>query len=127
MSPMTMYGKILLPEKLDIHENRFNNEYFDRQVYFMEDLISNDAITFCNRYLHLASYEEMYNDIINYYRTIKNPRRCLFTHDKATGLMIMCELVIPHQKRELCTLVDKSEPRVMCTITDRRPQYDLFN
>jgi hypothetical protein len=128
MSPMTMYGKIILNEQLDKHENRFNNEYFDRNVYFMEDLISNDAVTFGHRYMHLANYRQMYNDIEYYYTHIKNPGRCLHTHDKKTGLSIMCTLVIPKQKREMVYYVNPSEKprhgRTMCTIVERRPSVD---
>lgn len=124
---MTMYGKIFLPEKMDKYEDRFNNRYFDRTVYFMEDLNSDDAITFCNRYLHLPSYEEMYDDIVNYYTNIKNPVGWLYKYDKKTGKEIMCRTVLPNQPRQMCISVDPGRgKRNMCTISDRRPDINEF-
>ena len=54
MALNTQHGKVFFPERLDDKENRFNNDYFDRTVWFMEDLNSNNWIDFCERYLHLA-------------------------------------------------------------------------
>jgi hypothetical protein len=56
MAPNTQHGKIFFPDILDPKENRFNNPYFDRTVWFIEDYVSHDRITFCSRYLNLAGY-----------------------------------------------------------------------
>ena len=70
ISPNTMIGKLYLPEQLDEKEDRFNNEYFSREVAFIEDLCSHDYINFGERYLGLAGYEQMYYDIIEFFNTL---------------------------------------------------------
>ena len=107
IAPNTMYGKVFFPEQLDPKENRFNNDTFDRTVWFIEDLVSNDRINFCNRYLNLAGYEQMYDDIIEYFNTVKNP----FNGLRMTRLECNIEMsrnVIKDQKREMIRYVDNS-------------------
>lgn len=121
MAPNTQRGKILINDRLDPKENRFNNSYFDRSVWFIEDLVSHDRLTFCSRYLHLADYVEMYHDILNYFSTVKNPHRGLQNVDYVTGRRIMVIPVIKNQLREMCTIVDNTKPRTMVTVVDKMP------
>lgn len=120
MAPNTQYGKMLFPEQLDRKENRFNNDYFDRGVWFTEDLVSHDRLNFCERYLHLAGYEQMYDDIIEYFTTIMPPIRGLKDYDCVSGLKIMASIIPDNSKREMCTIVDPSEPKIMCRIVERK-------
>lgn len=122
MSPPTMHGKVFIEEILDPRENRFNNDYFDRTIWFIEDLISNDALTFGNRYLHLASYEELYDDIIEFFKNIKNPNRGLRHQDFVDGLRYMVN-IIPNKQRTMCT-IDNSK-KIMCVKSERLPIYDI--
>lgn len=121
MAPNTMYGKICLPDQLDPKENRFNNEYYNRSVWMIEDLVCGDRLNFCNRYLALANYEEMYNDIIEYFTKIKNPGDCIMYRDNISGNRYMVESIVKEQPKEMCEIVDNSKPRLreMC-ITQRR-------
>ena len=121
MAPNTMYGKICLPDQLDSKENRFNNEYYNRSVWMIEDLVCGDRLNFCNRYLALANYEEMYNDIIEYFTKIKNPGDCIMYRDNISGNRYMVESIVKEQSKEMCEIVDNSKPRLreMC-ITQRR-------
>ena len=119
MAPNTQHCKILFDEQIDPKENRFNNDYFDRSVWFMEDLICHDRLNFCERYLHLANYLQMYHDVINYYTLIKNPSRGLFFTDTLTGKKIMCRTVLPNQKKEMVSIVDNSKGRTMCIRQER--------
>jgi hypothetical protein len=119
ISPPTQHGKILLPEKLDPKENRFNNEYFDRVVYFSEDYLCGNPIVFCERYLRLAGYEQMADDIIEYFTTIKAPIRGLRSHDSVSGKRIMVNIIPKGQKRTMVSLVDKSKKRTMCIISGK--------
>ena len=107
IAPNTMYGKVFFPEQLDPKENRFNNDTFDRTVWFIEDLVSNDRINFCNRYLNLAGYEQMYDDIIEYFNTVKNPFNGL-RMTTLDGNIEMIRNVIKDHKREMIRYVDNS-------------------
>jgi hypothetical protein len=125
IAPNTMRGKVLLPEKLDNKEDRFNNPYFDRSVWFMEDLICGDRLNFCHRYLHLANYEEMYDDIIKYFSTIENPLSRFRYADTLTGNRFMYHTVINTQNRVMCSIVDNSVNRNMCVRVDIMPKINL--
>ena len=124
MAPNTMRGKVILPEAVYSEENKFNNPYFDRSVSFIEDLTSGNYMIFCTRYLGLASYEQMFDDIMNYYTNIKNPIRGFARRrDINTGQRYMCRIrVNDGMKRTMCHIIDNSKPREMCRIVERYPR-----
>ena len=95
MAPYTQYGKILFPEQIDSKENKYNNDYFDRSVWFIEDLISGDRLNFCQRYLSLAGYETLYDDVLEYFYTIKASKNGVRNYDSVTGMKILVE-PLPH-------------------------------
>ena len=125
MAPNTQHGKVFFPERLDDKENRFNNDYFDRSVWFMEDLNSHDWLNFCERYLHLAGYEQMYEDIVKYFSEVKNPARGLYHVNPKTGGNIMCRIINPEQKKEMVSIVDPKKKRTMCVNQERIVPYDF--
>ena len=125
MSPATMYGKILFDEQIDSKENRFNNEYFDRTVWFIEDLMSHNVIDFCHRYLSMPDYEEMFDAIVEFFRTIRNPANAFRYVDLSTGKKFMYHLVNSDKKRQLYHLVDNSNKRNMVILQERRPKHDF--
>lgn len=131
MAPNTQRGKVLFPEQLDLKENRFNNATFDRSVWFIEDLNSGDYLNFCQRYLNLASYEEMFDDIEEYFTTIKYPIGSLRSFDTISGKRIMINMVPKNQKRDMITLIDKSKDdgkRDMVRLIERMPDINVsFN
>lgn len=122
-----MHGKIIFPNVIDLKENRFNNDTFDRTVWFVEDYLSGNVLDFCSRYLQMPTFEEMYNLVIKYFRTIKNPSDVLIPYNPKTGRMYMCEDIINTKPLEMCHLVDTRLKRVMCTIFERMPEYDYFS
>jgi DNA polymerase elongation subunit (family B) len=127
MAPNTQHGKILLPEKLDAKENRFNNEYFDRSVWFVEDLVCHNRLDFCQRYLHLAGYEEMYDDIIKYFSTIENPAGRFRYSDPISGKRYMYHIINNQQNRIMCRISQDGEKRRMCFKVDKMPNGILPN
>lgn len=127
MAPNTQIGKIILPEKLDPNENRFNNSYFNRSVYFVEDYVCGDALNFCERYLHLASYEQMFDDIINYFATVKAPRVGLRNVDTQSNKLIMVEKIPYHSKVPMVDKVDNTTKIKMVDIVERMPKYEKHN
>lgn len=124
MAPNTQYGRVIFPEPFDSRENRFNNRYFHRTVWFMEDMVSGDYITFCERYLHLAGYMQMYYDIIEYFRTIQNPLRGLRNYDVVSGKRFMTHYVNNQIKKPMCAIVDdNSYKREMCRVAHVMPKW----
>lgn len=109
MASYTQYGKIILPDQLDPNEDKFNNAYFDRTVWFAEDYISHNRLDFCQRYLNLPGYEQMYDEIFLYFTTIKNPLRGLKHYDPVSGNKYMCRPIINTQKRVMVSVVDNTK------------------
>lgn len=124
MAPNTMIGKILIDEPIDPNENRFNNDYFDRVVALIEDFLSGNYIDFGKRYLNLAGYEEMYDDIIEYFSKIKNPSRPLLNRDTITGLLYMASTINNKEKRIMAHKVDNTKLRNMVRTEKRMVNLD---
>ena len=120
MAPNTQHGKILIPEQLDPKENRFNNPTFNRVTWFVEDYVSGDWLTFCNRYFNLPSYEEMYDLIYQYFTTVIEPRGMLNNVDHLTGKIILCHS-IPNQTRDKSEKIDK---KILCEYIGRFPNNE---
>ena len=127
MAPNTQRGKVFFPEQLDPKENRFNNPCFDRTVWFMEDLISHDRINFCERYLHLAGYLQMYYDIIKFFTTIKAPMRGLYSSDTINGGRIMCNIIPNNSLREMVILINPTDNKRMCYRQERMSRFEFDN
>lgn len=124
MAPNTQHGKIILPEILDKKENRFNNEYFDRTVWFIEDYVSHDRLNFCNRYLNLPTYEEMFDDIIYYFTNIRNSNRGIRKYDTLTGKRIMVYNLPERNNRNMVCIIDNTKNKNMCIIRRKVIDYD---
>ena len=126
MSPATMYGKILFDYPVWNKENKFNNEYFDRTVWFMEDLMSNNVIDFCNRYLGMPDYEQMYDSINTYFTQVKNPSRGLRMYDSLQGKRIMTHNMDSNKPRQLYHIIDKdNEKRRLIRIFEKIKSHRL--
>ena len=124
MSANTMYGKILLEKPLQAVENKFNNPYFDRVVWFVEDYVCGNRLDFCSRYFNMGTYEEVYDDIIEYFTTVKNPNFGLMYRDNITGNAIMCRKVNNTLKRNMVSIIDNTKGRNMVTTQRRMPKYE---
>ena len=127
MAPNTMHGKVIFDEQLDPRENRFNNDYFERQIWFMEDLLSGNVLDFCHRYMQLPTYEEMYDLIWKYFTTIINASRAIKYFDPVSGNRYMTRQVINSQKRMMTRAIDNTVKRNMIIIQERMPKYDNSN
>ena len=108
MSPNTMIGKIT---GVEYGENKYNNEYFDGIVWLMEDYVCGDRLNFCNRCFNLGTYENVYDDIMEYYTKLKRPNSGIVVdYDKSTG------------KRYMIHNTNNLEKRVMCVNTKEKQQ-----
>lgn len=68
MSPNTQIGKIQMPYKIHSKEGHIPSENFkfNRSREFAEDYTSKDWLEFGSRWLHLATYTELLDDINEY-------------------------------------------------------------
>lgn len=67
MSPNTQIGKIQMPYKVHNKEGQMPSDFnFNRSREFAEDYTSKDWLEFSSRWLHLASYSELLDDIEEY-------------------------------------------------------------
>lgn len=76
MAPNTLIGAIEVPHKVYKNENIFNDEpdSFSRSGEMMDLYITGNAnfTEFCHRYLHLANFEELLEDIEEYMQKTYN-------------------------------------------------------
>lgn len=82
MAPNTQIGKIIIPNQVHNLENPFNFEYYDRGGQFLEDLVSDNWISFCNRWLHYPSVMEWIHDINEFFTTQRAPMNYMWDHRK---------------------------------------------
>lgn len=73
MAPNTQIGMVVIPEAINDKENKFNSEKYTRSGAFIEDLQSGVYLEFCNRWLNMGNYLELYKDIIEYFHNIRIP------------------------------------------------------
>ena len=70
MAPNTQIGRIIIDHKVHDKENPFNYEEYVGGGQFIEDFISQNYIEFCQRWLHLAGFQEMIEDIREYFSKV---------------------------------------------------------
>jgi hypothetical protein len=63
----TQIGKVVINDKVYDNENCYNDEHYTRGGEFIENLVTDNSISFCHRWLHLANFKEMLEDIDEYY------------------------------------------------------------
>lgn len=70
MATENQIGKIFIPDPLHDKDNKFGDPRFDRGGSFIEDFQPHLWLEFCERWLHLAGYADLIDDIKEYYNTI---------------------------------------------------------
>jgi DNA polymerase elongation subunit (family B) len=66
MAPNTQIGKILIDNPVHDLDNRFNRDRYNRGGQFIEDYQSGCYLEFCSRWLALASFSELIDDLKEY-------------------------------------------------------------
>lgn len=70
MATENQIGKIFIPKPLHDKDNRFGDPRFDRGGSFIEDFQPHMWLEFCERWLHLAGYADLVDDVREYFDTI---------------------------------------------------------
>ena len=79
IAPNTIIGMIQIPKKIYKDENPFHlpegiyKNQFNRAETFVENFTSHCYIEFGQRWFNLAGYEEMLDDILEYFTRIERP------------------------------------------------------
>ena len=68
IAPNTQIGMIEIPEQIYVEENWREYPKFSRSGCFIENLGSHNYLEFCHRWLNLGSYEEVLEDIMEYFQ-----------------------------------------------------------
>lgn len=63
IAPNTQIGNIIIDSVVYEHENAYNNPKYSRGGEFIENLVTDNIIEFCKRWLHLAGFKEFLRDI----------------------------------------------------------------
>ena len=83
MSKSTLIGHLTIPTQVYEFENRFHRDdiKWKREAQFMDDLQSHNWIEFFHRWFNLGGYEDVYDDVIEYFTKVKAPNGILTYHD----------------------------------------------
>ena len=79
IAPNTQIGMLYIPNKIWDGENPFRKpegiykDQFNRSETFIENFASHNYIEFGHRWFGLATYEEMLEDIYEYFNTVEHP------------------------------------------------------
>ena len=82
-------------------------------------------MNFCERYLGLASYLDMYYDILNYFTNIKAPMKGLYLSDTINGGRIMCN-IIPNNSKRTMVIINNSN-KIMCYKQEEMKNIEINN
>lgn len=63
-----MIAKITIPEKVYKYENILNDPKYQRSGQFIENMVCDNHIVYCNRWFHLANFTEMLEDVREYFQ-----------------------------------------------------------
>lgn len=70
MATENQIGKIIIDHPLHDRDNHFGDPRYNRGGAFIEDFQPHLWLEFCERWLHLAGYADLVDDIKEYYNTI---------------------------------------------------------
>ena len=73
IGPNTQIGKIKIDNKVHDLENIYDYTFYDRGGQYIEDYVSGETLEFAKRWLHFGGYEDILNDIIEYFTKVKVP------------------------------------------------------
>lgn len=98
MAPNTQIGMIEIDSPIWDGENRRHDlTGYYRSGEFLENLQSRQYLLFCNRWLNLGTFMNVYHDIEEYFKTIKNSFR--FVHSTTLdGKIIPVRFIINNEK-----------------------------
>ena len=64
----TLIGRIDIPEQVYLYENMYRDPKYQRSGQYIENMVCENYIVFCNRWFHLATFMELLEDMREYYQ-----------------------------------------------------------
>lgn len=136
MSDNNILAHINIPVKVYADENRFARaDYkYKREGQFLEDLQSHQWLEFFHRWFHLASYREMYDDLIFYYTTLCNAQGELDLHN-SKGRMLFTKVPNTTKKSLFINIAEeerkkkknKEYPHTQYEFTESIPNFETLH
>ena len=80
IAPNTIIGRINIPIRVHDEENPYLKDNYNRGGDFIENLVSDNIIEFCRRWLHLAGFKEFLEDMQEYFG-LDTKISCKITYD----------------------------------------------
>lgn len=134
MSRNTLIAHISIPDKVYEYENRFHRDdtKWKRESQFGDEYQSHCWLDFFNHWFHFASYEEMYDDVVEYFTSVRRPDGIITFHDfdnvtKIDGadldknLFIYCDYDDERDKNIAMSLIKQDRTIAV------RPEFDFDN
>lgn len=67
IAPNTQIGRIVIDTQIYAHENAYHSDKYSRSGEFIENMVTDNHIEFCKRWLGLAGFKEFLEDYDEYY------------------------------------------------------------
>ena len=130
MAPDTIVGKILIDHNVNKYENPYYKKSYDRGGQYIEDLVTGNHLEFGKRWLHLADFKELLDDIDEYFEThipIVHPR--VFTENGMIRPFIVRGENCPNKIRPISYLEpgEKIRPFIVCKENDKNVIENVLN
>lgn len=109
-APNTQIGMIEIPTQVYDNENRRNDPKYSRACEFIENLASKNYISFAHRWLHLANFRELYEDVVEYWTTKKTPFNGCLDLKLSQGIKDIAYRVYPDQLTTIAKRIDVTKP-----------------
>ena len=78
IAPHTQLGRVIIPNKVYEDENHYNNPKYERAGEYIENLTCDNIIEFCHRWMGLANFNEILEDMAEYYNKFNQSQYMLF-------------------------------------------------
>lgn len=128
IAPNTQIGMIEIKDKIYENENPFNlplgihKGQFNRAETFVENFASHNVLEFCHRWMNLASYEELLDDIHEYFTTKEHPFLPMNDRLVSDGLL---DVVQRNFKGEKLKVVSRSKQDAKINVVNRYRELPL--
>jgi hypothetical protein len=107
MALNTQIGMVNIPEKIFESENPNNDPKYCRAGAYIENLASGNVLDFCKRWLHLGSFDEVLDDIIEYFTLKANSFDFMDTDYKHNKISVVQR--INKNKIKVCKKIESKQ------------------
>lgn len=129
IAPNTQIGRIVIDDKVYNNENVYGDPRYQRGGEFIENLVTDNIIEFCKRWLHFAGVSEIIEDMKEFYNTRyfgSGEYKGSYYYNPETQTTIM--VPVGYQKViDPVSFVDKNKIKPVFFITNNAPNITNTN